>query len=745
MNKIVLNGCSPVPLAGYLKSLGILRLLSDHDPNLRGYWQGEHFALSTMLEQEQITTFFLESYEPTPIIAPWNGGSGFYFQERKSAEKDPETGKKIKLGIFDQATSATKAVSSILDSSNSRFENLRAAINVAKKLIGRKKLITAPEAGPNKDSFIVELRGLLPDACIRVMDAGMAIVNMQWQASPLVGSGWNDGNLDFTNNFMQRLTETISLDGKDIPKGSEAWLQSALFGSAAPNQVNKAIGQFSPGQAGGPNGSTGFEANAAINPWDFILMIEGALLFAAATARRNASGPGALSYPFTVRAVGAGAGSLGEGDLGDARGELWMPLWDQPAALAEIRALMAEGRVSLGRKPARDALDFVRAVHQLGGYRGVRSFQRFGLLMRSGRAFLATPLARVEISGTPQTNLLDELDHNGWLDRFRGFSRTEHVPARFKTLRRRLEDRLFDLAGRQPTPADMQSLLALLGAIQNALASSSSARDKVRPVPRLSEQWVQKADDGLPAFRITAALAGLHGVADEPLPIRAQLFPLHRQYDRWITPETSGGRRILTGQKGSLGDTLHALLAHRLQLIERLQISDKPLAGSAGATMDDVATFLQSNAMDHRIADLLPGLSLCRIPRDTDHGGGDGVLPAAFSLMKLALTPDRTLRAVEIKRRPLLASNEHVPVPTGMVAQLGAGNADRAAAIAWRRLRSSGLPPLFANPDALPGLPAAQTRRAAAALLIPLRFGATATLARTVLRDPETEVAFTNQ
>src|SRR5690606_27763702 len=140
------------------------------------------------------------------------------------------------------------------------------------------------------------------------------------------------------------------------------------------------------------------------------------LLFAAAAVRRNADDPfGVLSYPFTVRVVGAGAGSLGEGDVDSSRGELWMPLWTQPAAHAEVQALMSEGRVALGRKPVRDALDFVRAVQHLGAYRGVRSFQRYGLLMRSGKAYLATPLARVAVSEAPTSSWIDELDGHDWL------------------------------------------------------------------------------------------------------------------------------------------------------------------------------------------------------------------------------------------------------------------------------------------------------------------------------------------
>ena len=47
------------------------------DPQARGWWQGDVFHLETSLDQEEIVHFFLEKYSPTPIVAPWIGGSGF--------------------------------------------------------------------------------------------------------------------------------------------------------------------------------------------------------------------------------------------------------------------------------------------------------------------------------------------------------------------------------------------------------------------------------------------------------------------------------------------------------------------------------------------------------------------------------------------------------------------------------------------------------------------------------------------
>lgn len=424
-----------------------------------------------------------------------------------------------------------------------------------------------------------------------------------------------------------------------------------------------------------------------------------------------------------------------------------MPLWRQAATYPEVRSLLAEGRVALDRKPARDSLDFVRAIHRLGGYRGVDRFQRYGLLMRSGKAYLATPLERVEVTKDPKTQWVDDLERSDWLTRFRRFAQEANTARRFLGLRRQLEDALFDLAGSIAAPAKVQWLLGVLGDIEAALAVSKKAQESVPPVPLLSEAWVQAADDGTSAFRIARALSGLQGTGEVRVPLRAQLFPIHPQSNAWMTPEYKAKRasdpacriRVHAEAKGSLTDTLIELLRQRLQVAERLDARDalgspdKLLRSSSGIDLDDLLAFLRAQHMDVHIARLLPGLSLCRIPHDAERAAGEGAVPAAFAILKLCVTPDATLRDLG-----LLHPDRHLPVPPGMLAQLASANSHRAVQMSWRRLRASGLAPLFGI-NALPKLEPVDSRRAAAALLLPLRFGAVGALGRSVLMAPETE------
>lgn len=712
MNQIALAGCTATPLAGYLKALGVLRLLSTADQTARGFWRGDHMVIQVQWPQQTVEDFFLTHYQPTPIIAPWNGGSGFYKKDNK------------------------KALQAIVESKDPRLSSYRECLLTAEVALGDIDRSASPK-DELKAALLKRLRALLPDPALDWLDAAVMLSRDVALYPPLLGTGGNDGRLDFTNNFMQHVTEVLGLTDDSSPSESVNWLRMALFGQASPGLLKKAIGQFSPGQVGGPNSTIGFEGESTVNPWEFILMFEGALTFAAASARRDADDrDGSLSYPFTVRAVGAGAGSLGEGDAASARGELWLPLWGRPTTYPEVRALLAEGRVTLGRKPARDALDFVRAVHQLGGYRGIESFQRYGLLERSGKAYLATPLARVNVTPNAQARWLDDLDTHGWLTRFRRFAQGDNVAKQFLTLRRRLEDAMFDVAGRRPTPVDVQALLILLSEIDGSVALSRKARDHVPPVPRLPEQWTQAADDGSPSYRIARGLAGLRGGKDFLLPLRAQLSPVHPKLNIWMdvarqAPDAARDpfcRLNLQAERASnLPLTLIALLQRRLLISEMLQ-ADRPLDSSSPVAVDDLLAFLQHDRMDNRIDALLRGLALCDITVTSQQTSGETVTPAAFALLKLCMTPTSILRKLKF-----IDDENRLPSTPELLTQLSAGNIEnRAVRAAWRRLRASGMAVSFGQ-ETLPELIGIAPSRAAAALLLPLSFGVVGMLGRLVL------------
>ncbi len=692
---VVLEGCSPTPLANYLKALGILRLVAEQaDAEARGYWEAERFVLVSGLDAAALSRFLLDDWQPTPVIAPWNGGSGFYPKDNQS-------------GIGPMSAAAA-----------SRFRHLCETIAQARQVLDAMQLGERP-GGEVKRQLLMRLRSELPDAALIWLDGAVLLTDEATRYPPLLGTGGNDGRLDFTNNFLQRLVELFDPDSGEASDRAPLLLAESLFAEPTSDMPSSAIGQFSPG--GGPNASTGFEGSATVNPWDFVLMLEGALLFAASASRRlESAGSGALSYPFTVRPTGSGSGSSALADEKPARAEMWLPIWATPVGLMELRGLLSEGRVSLGRRPVRDGLDFIRAVAHLGLERGISSFQRYAFMMRSGKAYLATPLNRVRVQRNPSADIIDQLDTAGWLDRFRRLGRSEHASHQLASLVRRLEDALFDLAGnRDDAGMHVQRILVCLGEVQRYLARSPTARENCGPVPLLRENWITTAlaGDDSAELSVAIALAGLHGRRQSRtggtqylLPLVDHLAPSQQDGRRrwWVEGKS---HRVVWGNT-DLERNLLSILQRRLLDAAVEEMDDKPLFASATAPLGAVAAWLGDDLDTRRMASLVPGFALARIPRASNRAmDTHWPVPAAFALLKPFFCTD-----TQLQRTGLLPDGGRLGIPGELVRRLDTGRIDAAIELALRRLRIVGIGTGLQQVEC-GGL---SGRRLLAALLVPL-------------------------
>src|SRR5205085_615737 len=155
MNTIRLTGCVAEPLGSYLKTLAVLRLVSEQaDPTVRGWWDGACFCLETKLDEAGLVEFFLERYAPTPILSPWNGGSGFYPKDRK-------------VGL-----------DAIVTSDDARFAVYGQTIVRAKDIVARvgaDKAGSAAEEDTRRTTIQLMCRNTLPDACVEWLDAAVGI------------------------------------------------------------------------------------------------------------------------------------------------------------------------------------------------------------------------------------------------------------------------------------------------------------------------------------------------------------------------------------------------------------------------------------------------------------------------------------------------------------------------------------------------------------------------------------------
>lgn len=671
-----LKGCAPAPLAHYLKALGILRLVAEQaDPQARGWWEGERFKLATRLVRPELERFFLEEYAPTPLVAPWNGGTGFYPKDKK----------------------AKTAVHGLLTSASDRFKSYREAIVTAQTLVGSRR--SAPEK-KEKEAFIgqclMQWRGGHHDA----MQAAIVLSSEGKPAFPaLLGTGFNDGRLDFTSNFMERLLSLFT--GVGVPKvGAKNLLNNMLWGEATPGLMAKgAIGQFFPGNAGGANSTNAPNGEALSNPWDFIFMLEGAVLFVAhATRRLSLTASSRAAAPFAVNAQGSGYSSSADTDE-SARGEQWMPLWAQPLTLAELRRLLAEGRAQLGAQTtASEPLDLARAIARMGTARGILEFQRYGYIERNGQANLAVPLGRFRVPEkvSPQISCLDDLDRGRWLHRLRVEARdtkTKKAPARLKNAEHSLSDALFAVTQRPENPVDWQAVLLALAKVEGVMASGSGFR--AGPIPPLRPEWVAAANDGSAEFRLALAFAlqadtGANS-RDWTCAVRRHWLPLQgrNQFAKTGTgaqPRLSTRPDVVLRGRSGLDDAI-ALVQRRL--IEAAQKGARrlPLAPAhrAAAAPADLARLLAGGVDLDLTLELARALMALDARRWT-------VAPASPAPPRQDSTPDDAWLAIRLALLPWqLPDGRKIGIDPAIVRRLESGDAATAFELARRRLRAAGI------------------------------------------------------
>ncbi|HRR34791.1 MAG TPA: type I-U CRISPR-associated protein Csx17 [Kiritimatiellia bacterium] len=469
-----LTGCSPTPLANYLKALAILRIVSEQaDSTARGAWRNEAFVLATTLSNIELADFFLNRYAPTSLVSPWNRASGFYGGYPTLVYF--ETSDLPRLAAYREGVAAARTLCSDLEIAQTRVVEIK---NEAKSLKGAAKeaLKNDPQYKARLASVEREFKRLkaqfIPECRLKWrrqsrewLNAAIVINSDKTLSWPsLFGTGGADGKLDFTTNFRQRFCDLFDLQNGAMPKPqTHDLLKHALIGDASLGSGNYKVGQFAPGSAGGANSTNGLECGASgianVNPWDFILFMEGSVLFVSAASRRLNASATTESAPFALRAQPAGHLSSSVGDK-SSRGEQWMPLWPQFATLGEIRTLLSEGRAQLGRTSTREPLDMARSVARLGVARGISAFERYAYMERNGQSNFAVPPGRWPVLAQPHQNLLTDLDI--YLNRLHKAVRKDNAAGSLVTAAKNLDDALLAATAAAAQPRSWQNVLLAL-------------------------------------------------------------------------------------------------------------------------------------------------------------------------------------------------------------------------------------------------------------------------------------------
>lgn len=684
-----LAGCTPTPLGSYLKALGILRLVAEQaDPEVRGWWREERFWLATRLDRAELGRFFLDRYQPSPLLCPWNGGSGFYDSGKKDDPLVP-----------------------VERSSAARFGALRDGLAEVRRLIGARSV--KPE-GDEKSGVVRLLTGRSSvhlrrwfAACIVVLEDESNGIALKYPA--MLGSGGNDGNLEFTDQYLRLLPVLFDLASADGAATMEAgpWISGSLWGS--PTRCLSGAGsgrQFDPGRAGAKNGGPGFGGRSTLNPWDFVLTLEGSTLLAASVHRsldRAGTSPTAVA-PFSVERQAAGDPSASDAEPG--RSEQWLPLWSHPSTHQETQHLLREGRASLGRRGSSTSVDFARAIARLGVARGIDAFQRYSYQARNGNMHLAVPVARWRVSPQPHRQLLDQVD--SWLSSLRRAARADQAPSSWRSASRTCDEAVLSICRNGHDASRWQRLLLALAEAERVFVANPRrcGKEGLRPIPPIAPEWVTAADDGTTEIRLALALACQQGVHPQGHPVR----------EHWTPVDASGTRFALTASSLAVGPdlvcsgidlerdcisllrrrVLHAHSGSRTgagREAHRLGVLPLVAAAACTARLWAIEAFLATSTNDAKILGLARAFMALRW-RDWD----DDVLKqpttppasarphALHALFRLAHLP------YELRRG---ADRVAIPVEPSVTHRLASGDLPGAADAALRRLRASGLRPVI--------------------------------------------------
>lgn len=709
MADVRLGGCATNVALLYLKSLGIFRAITrprGGDPDARARWDGDTFVLDTRLDGDGLVDFFTSEYRPLPLVSPWNVLSGFHSsdtvvgQMRQSKSERLEEYRRVidetfcmLNDVFGDGSYPCGAPSTDAD----------AAVATAEY-----KTPDKPTLRKRKDEILETARNTLPDDVVEWIDAAFVMAaSGKWTAGPILGSGGVDGKTEMSTTYMKYVLRCFPDAGRD-KSDAEKLVRNTLFGSKAALQSKGAVvGHLFPGAfatfAAGPPSDDQY---TLLNPWDYILAMEGMTFFGGGVSRRGERGYAA--FPFSVKLSNAGFGTASGRENGGGKdsAEVWFPLWDMPATYSELRHVFYEGLVQSSKMPT-TGVGMAVALANYGAMRGINAFERYGMFKRKGRDHHLVGVGRIR-AGDPRGGgrVIQEIEP--WLDAVRAkgeqlAAKKGKLPSSVESALRAADDAVLWYC-QDRSPQRLQDVLVALGRLDRQIATSP--RLKLRPLGRLSCEWLAACNTRTPEYHLAASLASIYG---RNYPVRCNLEPIVVPDDARKPVVWDPASTTTAWGRGGLVRNLVSVLERRCMDrrgeyapgrsgggIDDRQEGDSttgrhklivPLGSRVSAPVADIVRFIEGKVDDNLIHDLLLPMSAIQYRDDSSMGHlydkdlfrVPGHVPEYYIALKANFPP--------VRPRAGGAGPAFEPTLIGL---LRAGSGARAVDVAKRRLRISG-------------------------------------------------------
>lgn len=448
-------------------------------------------------------------------------------------------------------------------------------------------------------------------AKVRLLDAHI-VGSRRNQFNPVLGTGGNVGKRVFAIAYE----EARALLRKAKEEQKTAWLASTLDAGRSNElpSLNNAGTWFVYANKTFNSGQDWYR-EGEISPWSFLLALEGAILLVGGIGRRlSAKARPYAVFPFVAEA----SAPASEGEIGLAKAEFWAPLWEYPATLSEIRALLERGQARIGQRVAKAPHEFAVAAMAAGVDAGVATFARFVLRQTtSSQVYEAIPKEHVRISEatSQESKLIEPL--LSWMDRLPFEPSDSKQRGKFKGLRGPIEQAIVRVAARPNDPEEWQRMLLLLADAQGRIDHNKSLRGRCRALPFLNQAWFEKCWPA-PAPEILAARAIASIGASTETPLIVNVYGVAP--DKYGNPNFSGEQRPqrVVWHNGQPLRVLADVLERRL--VDTDAAAPLPFAAARACAAETFAAFV-SRAVDYDlIMRWIPPLSLIKWERQHADG-----------------------------------------------------------------------------------------------------------------------------
>mgnify|MGYP006428099767 CR=1 FL=1 len=565
---------SPTTLLSYLKALGLMAIT-----DAKGCWKQDQFYLNVDSLNEVVNTF-VSDYQPKPVANPWNKKSGFLSGNQLNPFLETEAERYERIREIYQ-------------------EIIEVLSDIDLKGKGSKEL--KPLLFPLLEESIEDeaFTDWLSSVGTVTTNKGKATVRL----NDLLGTGGNVSTSDLAFNYLECCRQLWDIKTGEPTADCQTFAEATI--AAIPHQkslIKKGIlCHLSPradffGELDTRTGTDDYPANGIstqlANPVDYVLAIEGLLQFSGTVKNlKETDGESPeTTYALYPLLLEINAGSAETSDRTEnSKHECWLPLWSEPMELKKYRRYLSNHLSYRLKHQIRDTLDLLEQLSHASQYLNFTRYSRFGFWPRKGQGSYAI---HIGIESPEGNDLGAEL--RSWRRSVR--PHPNQTNATYNLLMS-LEQRLTAL---QRGQGSYQELLILLGKVERHLSKLQS--QYMRPVPALSENWVNKAYEENPSseFRLAAALASTR--------LRARIsnarYNPKKQTFFW-------GKHTDLVPTYSLSALTYALLRKWSQDLENhpSQLKKRPIF----AKFEDIEKLIEGNLNESLILDLACGLSLCKI------------------------------------------------------------------------------------------------------------------------------------